>query len=107
MVHEAEEFASEDKAQRKRIKALNGFQKFVSFLVSFHLFVSLITFILQIWGLKSQLGDQEGLGGKIADDDKKTIPATVKETSDWLEENGQTATSEDLEKVQTAASSNG
>ena len=65
------------------------------------------TFVLQIWGLKSQLGDQEGLGGKIADDDKNTILTTVKETSDWLEENGQTVTSEDLEGAQTAASPNG
>ncbi|KAG8724237.1 ATPase with role in protein import into the ER [Ceratobasidium sp. 395] len=79
MVREAEEFASEDEAQRKRIEALNGLQNF-------------------IWGLKSQLGDQEGLGGKISDEDKKTILATVKETSDWLEENGQSATSEDLEE---------
>ncbi|CCO34014.1 78 kDa glucose-regulated protein homolog Short=GRP-78 [Rhizoctonia solani AG-1 IB] len=79
MVREAEEFASEDEAQRKRIEALNGLQNFV-------------------WGLKSQLGDQEGLGGKISDDDKKTILATVKETTDWIEENGQTATSEDLEE---------
>ncbi|KAB5591765.1 glucose-regulated protein [Ceratobasidium theobromae] len=79
MVREAEEFASEDEAQRKRIEALNGLQNF-------------------IWGLKSQLGDQEGLGGKISDEDKKTILATVKETTDWIEENGQTATSEDLEE---------
>ncbi|CAE6474204.1 unnamed protein product [Rhizoctonia solani] len=79
MVREAEEFASEDEAQRKRIEALNGLQNFV-------------------WGLKSQLGDQEGLGGKISDEDKKTILATVKETTDWIEENGQTATSEDLEE---------
>ncbi|KDN46749.1 hypothetical protein RSAG8_04129, partial [Rhizoctonia solani AG-8 WAC10335] len=78
-VREAEEFASEDEAQRKRIEALNGLQNFV-------------------WGLKSQLADQEGLGGKISDDDKKTILATVKETTDWLEENGQTATTEDLEE---------
>lgn len=48
--------------------------------------------------MKSQLGDQEGLGGKISDEDKKTILATVKETTDWIEENGQTATSEDLEE---------
>ncbi|CAE6541154.1 unnamed protein product [Rhizoctonia solani] len=79
MVREAEEFASEDEAQRKRIEALNGLQNFV-------------------WGLKSQLGDQEGLGGKISDEDKKTILATVKETTDWIEENGPNATSEDLEE---------
>ena len=29
MVREAEEFASEDEAQRKRIEALNGLQNFV------------------------------------------------------------------------------
>ncbi|KAJ1300574.1 hypothetical protein OPQ81_002228 [Rhizoctonia solani] len=79
MVREAEEFAAEDEAQRKRIEALNGLQNF-------------------IWGLKSQLGDQEGLGGKISDEDKKTILATVKETTEWIEENGQTASSEDLEE---------
>ncbi|KAF8596306.1 HSP70-domain-containing protein [Ceratobasidium sp. AG-I] len=72
MVRKAEEFTFEDAAQCKRIEALNGLQNF-------------------IWGLKSQLGDQEGLGGKISDNDKKTILATVKE-------NGQTATSEDLEE---------
>ncbi|KAF8596068.1 heat shock protein 70 [Ceratobasidium sp. AG-I] len=84
MVHEAGEFASENKAQRKRIEALHGLQNF-------------------IWGLKSQLGDKEGLGGKISDLDKKTILATIKETSDWLGENGQTSTGEDLkEKLQEA-----
>jgi molecular chaperone DnaK (HSP70) len=31
MVREAEEFASEDEAQRKRIEALNGLQNYVSF----------------------------------------------------------------------------
>ncbi|CAE6449547.1 unnamed protein product [Rhizoctonia solani] len=67
MVREAEEFASEDEAQRKRIKALNG------------------------------------TGSKISDEHKKTILATGKETNDRLEENGQTATSEDLEeKLQQA-----
>ncbi|CAE6421930.1 unnamed protein product [Rhizoctonia solani] len=79
MVREAEEYAAEDEAQRKRIEALNGLQNF-------------------IWGLKSQLGDQEGLGGKVSDEDKKTILATVKETTEWLEENGQSATSEELEE---------
>lgn len=46
MVREAEEFASEDEAQRKRIEALNNLSNFV-------------------FGLKNQLGDQEGLGGKV------------------------------------------
>jgi len=46
MVREAEEFASSDEAQRKRIEALKSLSGFV-------------------FGLKSQLGDQEGLGGKV------------------------------------------
>jgi heat shock protein 5 len=46
MIREAEEYAAEDELQRKRIESLNNLQNFV-------------------WGLKSQLGDQEGLGGKV------------------------------------------
>lgn len=78
MVQEAEQFASEDEAQRKRIEALNSLSSFV-------------------YGLKTQLGDQEGLGGKLSDDDKKTILAAVKDTTDWIDENGQGASTEDLE----------
>jgi endoplasmic reticulum chaperone BiP len=46
MVQEAEKFASEDEAQKKHIEAHNSLSAFV-------------------FGLLSQLGDQEGLGGKI------------------------------------------
>ena len=79
MVAEAEKFASEDEAQRKRIEALNGLSSFV-------------------YGLKSQLADQEGLGGKISDDDKKSLLATIKDTTDWIDENGSSASTEDLEE---------
>jgi hypothetical protein len=79
MVAEAEQFASEDDAQRKRIEALNSLSSFV-------------------YGLKTQLGDQEGLGGKVSDEDKKTILAAVKDTTDWIDENGASAGVEDLEE---------
>lgn len=79
MVKEAEEFASEDEAQRKRIEALNALSSF-------------------IFSLKSQLGDQEGLGGKLSEEDKKTILATIKETSDWIDEKGTSAMVEELEE---------
>jgi heat shock protein 5 len=79
MVREAEQFAAEDEAQRKRIEALNSLSSFV-------------------YGLKSQLGDQEGLGGKIEDEDKKTILAAVKETTDWIDANGSSASVEELEE---------
>ena len=79
MVREAEEFAAEDEANRKRIEALNSLSTFV-------------------YSLRSQINDSEGLGGKIDADDKKTILDTIKETTDWIEENGQTASVEDLEE---------
>ncbi|KAI6142351.1 heat shock protein 70 family [Pisolithus tinctorius] len=79
MVREAEEFASEDDANRKRIEALNSLSSFV-------------------YGLKSQLADQSGLGGKLSDDDKKTILATIKEATEWIEENGEAATTDDFEE---------
>jgi heat shock protein 5 len=79
MVREAEQFAAEDEAQRKKIEALNSLSSFV-------------------YGLKSQLADTEGLGGKLEEDDKKTILAAVKETTDWIDDNGQSASVEDLEE---------
>ena len=82
MVAEAEKFASEDEAQRKRIEALNSLSSFV-------------------YGLKTQLNDQEGLGGKISDNDKTSLLATIKETTDWIDENGPSASVEDLEEKLT------
>jgi heat shock protein 5 len=79
MVREAEQFAAEDEAQRKKIEALNSLSSFV-------------------YGLKSQVGDQEGLGGKLSDEDKKTILATVKDATSWVEEYGSSASVEDLEE---------
>ncbi|KAG2006028.1 heat shock protein [Coprinopsis cinerea AmutBmut pab1-1] len=79
MVADAEKFAAEDEAQRKRIEALNALSSFV-------------------YGLKSQLGDKEGMGGKLADDDKKTVTEIIKDTTDWIDEHGQSASTEDLEE---------
>ncbi|TFK47237.1 heat shock protein 70 [Heliocybe sulcata] len=86
MVKEAEEFAADDEAQRKRIEALNSLSSFV-------------------YGLRSQVTDSEGLGGKLADADKKKILAAVKETTDWIDENGQSASAEDLEEKLTEVQS--
>ena len=84
MVREAEEFAAEDEAQRKRIEAMNALSNFV-------------------YGVKNQLADEEGLGGKLDDDDKKTILKVVKDTTDWVDVEGATATLEELEeKLQEA-----
>ena len=79
MVAEAERFAADDEAQRKRIEALNALSSFV-------------------YSLKTQLGDNDGLGGKINEDDKKTILSTIKETTDWIDENGSSAGTEEFEE---------
>lgn len=40
-----------------------------------------------VFSLKAQVGDKEGLGGKLSEDDKETILSAVKETTEWLDEN--------------------
>ncbi|KIJ28212.1 hypothetical protein M422DRAFT_270532 [Sphaerobolus stellatus SS14] len=79
MVQEAEEFAEADEAARKRIEGLNSLSSFV-------------------FSLKNQVADEEGLGGKLSKDDKKTILDAVKETNEWIDVNGQSASAEDLEE---------
>lgn len=79
MVADAEKFASEDEAQRKRIESLNSLSTFV-------------------YGLRTQVNDEEGMGGKISAEDKKTLLAAIKETTEWIDENGVSATAEDLEE---------
>lgn len=39
------------------------------------------------YSLKNQIGDKEKLGGKLSDEDKKTIEDAVDETISWLESN--------------------
>lgn len=79
MVEEAEKYADEDKATRERIEARNGLENYA-------------------FSLKNQVNDDEGLGGKIDEDDKETLLEAVKEAQDWLEENAQTAVTEDFEE---------
>jgi endoplasmic reticulum chaperone BiP len=54
MVAEAEKYAEEDKATRERIEARNGLENYA-------------------FSLKNQVNDEEGLGGKIDDEDKETV----------------------------------
>ncbi|KAK3329431.1 putative Hsp70 chaperone BiP/Kar2 [Apodospora peruviana] len=79
MVAEAEAFAEEDNAAKERIEARNGLENYA-------------------FNLKNQLADEEGLGGKIDDDDKEIIMKALKEATSWLDENGATATTEEFEE---------
>nr|AIJ27588.1 heat shock protein 70 [Chaetomorpha valida] len=79
MVAEAEEFAEQDEAVRKRIEALNNLQNFIA-------------------SLRSQIADKEGLGGKLDKEDKDTIKQSLKDAEAWLDENSQTAEGSDIEE---------
>ncbi|KAE8367859.1 heat shock protein 70 family [Aspergillus caelatus] len=79
MVAEAEEFAEEDKAIKGKIEARNSLENYA-------------------FSLKNQVNDENGLGGQIDEDDKQTILDAVKEVTDWLEDNGAEATTEDFEE---------
>ncbi|EFX03751.1 er hsp70 chaperone [Grosmannia clavigera kw1407] len=79
MVAEAEKYAEEDKATRERIEARNGLENYA-------------------FSLKNQVSDEDGLGGKISEEDKETLIEAVKETQEWLDENAATADTEDFEE---------
>lgn len=79
MVEEAEMYADEDKATKERIEARNGVENYA-------------------FSLKNQVNDEEGLGGKIDEEDKETLLEAIKETTEWLEENAATANAEDFEE---------
>ncbi|KAB5583114.1 glucose-regulated protein [Coniochaeta sp. 2T2.1] len=86
MVEEAEKYAEEDKANAERITARNGLENYA-------------------FGLKAQINDEEGLGGKIDEDDKEALLDAIKETTEWLDENGASATTEDYEEQKEKLSS--
>jgi endoplasmic reticulum chaperone BiP len=79
MVAEAEEFAEADKAVKEKIDARNKLENYAS-------------------SLKNQVNDEEGLGGKIDEDDKESLLEAVKETTDWLEENSGSADKDDFDE---------
>ena len=58
MVEEAEKYADEDKLIRERIEARNGLENYA-------------------YSLKNQINDDEGLGGKIDDDERETVSRNI------------------------------
>lgn len=79
MVQEAEEFAEADKEIKGKVEARNGLENYA-------------------YSLKNQANDEKGLGAHIDEDDKQAILDAVKEVTEWLEENGATASQEDFEE---------
>ncbi|KKA26266.1 hypothetical protein TD95_000026 [Thielaviopsis punctulata] len=79
MVEEAEKYAEEDKALKEKVEARNSLENYA-------------------FSLKNQIADEEGLGGKLDEDDKETLTDAVKEALEWMEENAATAETEDFEE---------
>ncbi len=79
MIQEAEEYAEEDKIVKEKIEARNSLENYA-------------------FSLKNQANDEEGLGGKIDEEDKETLLEAVKEAQDWLDENASTAEKEDFDE---------
>ena len=79
MIKEAELYADEDAAVQKRTEARNSLENFT-------------------YSLKSQVGDSEGMGGKLSTEDKKTINDAVKSAQESLESEGTTATAEEIDE---------
>jgi len=68
MVKEAAEFEEEDRKMRENVEARNSLESVA-------------------YQLKNQVNDKEKLGGKLSDDEKKTIEEAVKEAIAFLDEN--------------------
>jgi len=68
MIKDAELYEEEDNQMRAKVEARNGLEGLA-------------------YNLRNQVQDEEKLGGKLDEEDKKIIEDAVKETIDWLDEN--------------------
>uniref|UniRef100_A0AC34FL27 Uncharacterized protein n=1 Tax=Panagrolaimus sp. ES5 TaxID=591445 RepID=A0AC34FL27_9BILA len=75
MINDAEKFADEDKKVKEVVEARNEIESYA-------------------YSLKNQIGDEEKLGGKLSEDEKKTIEESVDETISWLESNKEASVDE-------------
>lgn len=70
MIRDAEKFADDDKKLKERVEAKNELESYA-------------------YSLKTQLSDKEKLGGKLSEEDKKTIEDAAQEAITWIGENAQ------------------
>uniref|UniRef100_A0A914VK99 Uncharacterized protein n=1 Tax=Plectus sambesii TaxID=2011161 RepID=A0A914VK99_9BILA len=78
MINDAEKFADEDKKIKEQVEARNELESYA-------------------YSLKNQIGDKEKLGGKLSEDEKKTIESAVDDAISWLEGHKE-ASVEDLQQ---------
>jgi len=68
MINDAEKFAEDDKKVKEGVEARNEIESYA-------------------YSLKNQIGDKEKLGGKLSDEEKKTIEEAVDDAISWLDSN--------------------
>jgi len=78
MIDDAEKFRKDDEALKEKVEARASLENY-------------------LYSMKSQLGDDEGLGKKIDSDDKSTLMETISKTLKWMDEN-KDASKEDFEE---------
>jgi len=81
MINDAEKFRDEDQKLKDKIEAQNSFDNYLS-------------------NFKSQMADENGLGGKVASEDKEVINNAIADKMKWYEANKDTASKEDFEEQQ-------
>lgn len=82
MVEEAEKYAEQDNEVREQIEARNGLENYAH-------------------SLKNQITDATGdssLASVIDEDDRDTLLEAIKDTLEWIDENGATASKEEIEE---------
>ena len=77
MLEDAEKFAEQDREVQERVAARNELEQ-------------------MCYTLKNQAEDKDGLGGKLGEQDKEKILEVVEEKLNWLRDNGDEASAEDL-----------
>eukprot|EP00163_Fabomonas_tropica_P021279 TRINITY_DN372_c0_g1_i1.p2 TRINITY_DN372_c0_g1~~TRINITY_DN372_c0_g1_i1.p2 ORF type:complete len:639 (-),score=281.52 TRINITY_DN372_c0_g1_i1:153-2069(-) len=81
LVKESEQYAEEDKKIREKTEARNGLEGYA-------------------YNMRNSINDNEKLGEKIGEEDKKTIEEAVQATIEWLDAN-QDATAEEYAEQKT------
>jgi heat shock protein 5 len=79
MVQEAEDAAEDDKAAKERVDAKNQLEGYA-------------------YQVRNAINDNEKLGSKITEEDKTTIETAIKETLEWVDENGPTGTKDEFDE---------
>jgi heat shock protein 5 len=88
MIATAEEMAEQDKHNKERAEVRNGSTRSIKTDIEFHNYAR---------NLKDQVSDNAQLGGKLTEEDKKTLLVACKEALAWFDAN-QSATKEEFDE---------